>query len=106
MNPLQLVLVGTVMELAVFVFEVPTGVVADTYSRRLSIIIGWIVFGVGLVVAGSVPSFGVVLLGWAIWGDVPAPHTWAGAAVVAGSGLYVVHRERVRAAQERATLRS
>jgi len=26
---LQLVLVGTVMELAIFVFEVPTGVVAD-----------------------------------------------------------------------------
>ncbi len=24
------------MELAVFLFEVPTGVVADTYSRRLS----------------------------------------------------------------------
>jgi DHA3 family tetracycline resistance protein-like MFS transporter len=68
MNPLQLVLVGTLMELAVFLFEVPTGVVADTYSRRLSIIIGWIVFGIGLVVAGSVPSFGVVLLGWAIWG--------------------------------------
>ena len=30
LNPLQLVLVGTVMELAIFVFEVPTGVVADT----------------------------------------------------------------------------
>jgi MFS transporter, DHA3 family, tetracycline resistance protein len=68
MNPLQLVLVGTVMELAVFVFEVPTGVVADTYSRRLSIIIGWVVFGVGLIVAGAVVSFPVVLLGWAIWG--------------------------------------
>jgi DHA3 family tetracycline resistance protein-like MFS transporter len=68
MNPLQLVLVGTVMELAVFLFEVPTGVVADTYSRRLSIIIGWVVFGVGLVVATVVVSFPVVLLGWAIWG--------------------------------------
>ena len=68
MNPLQLVLVGTVMELAVFVFEVPTGVVADTYSRRLSIIVGWVVFGVGLIVAAAVVSFPVVLLGWAIWG--------------------------------------
>jgi DHA3 family tetracycline resistance protein-like MFS transporter len=68
MNPLELVLVGTVMELTVFAFEVPTGVVADTYSRRLSILIGWVVFGVGLVVAGAVASFWVVLLGWAIWG--------------------------------------
>jgi MFS family permease len=68
LNPLELVLVGTVMELSIFVFEVPTGVVADTYSRRLSIVIGWVVFGVGLAVAGAYPSFLVVLLGWAIWG--------------------------------------
>lgn len=33
MNALQLVLAGTVMELATLVFEVPTGVVADTVSR-------------------------------------------------------------------------
>ena len=33
MSPLELVLVGTVMELAVFLFEVPTGIVADTYGR-------------------------------------------------------------------------
>ena len=29
MSPLQLVLVGTFMELTVFFFEVPTGIVAD-----------------------------------------------------------------------------
>jgi len=46
MNPFELVLVGTVMEIAVFLFEVPTGVVADTYSRRLSIVISFVVVGV------------------------------------------------------------
>src|SRR6187200_658275 len=45
-TPLQLVLMGTVMEASVFLFEVPTGVVADTYSRRLSLIIGY--FGMGI----------------------------------------------------------
>ena len=35
LSPLQLVLMGTGMEAAIFVSEVPTGVVADTYSRRL-----------------------------------------------------------------------
>ena len=68
MNPLELVLVGTVMELAIVLFEVPTGVVADTYSRRLSLVIGWIVMGIGLVLAGAVASVPAVLAGWAVWG--------------------------------------
>ncbi len=68
LNPLQLVLVGTVMELSIFVFEVPTGVVADTYSRRLSLVIGWLVMGLGLVVVGAWPHFATILAGYAIWG--------------------------------------
>jgi MFS family permease len=68
MNPLELVLVGTVMELAIVLLEVPTGVVADTYSRRLSLVIGWIVMGIGLVISGAVPSVAAVLAGWAVWG--------------------------------------
>lgn len=68
LNPLQLVLVGTVLEATVFVFEIPTGVVADLYSRRLSIIIGYILMGVGFMVEGSIPTFGVVLLSQIIWG--------------------------------------
>jgi len=42
LNPLQLVLVGTVLEASYFLADVPTGVVADVYSRRLSIVIGFI----------------------------------------------------------------
>lgn len=68
MNPFQLVLVGTVMELAIFVFEVPTGVIADTYGRRLSLVIGWVVMGAGMIVVGSIASFPFVLLGYAVWG--------------------------------------
>ena len=68
MSPLQLVLVGTVMELSVFVFEVPTGIVADTYSRRLSIVIGFVVMGLAFVLVGGVEAVWSVLLGWAIWG--------------------------------------
>jgi MFS transporter, DHA3 family, tetracycline resistance protein len=68
MNPLELVLVGTFMELAIFVFEVPTGVVADTFSRRLSIVIGWTTMGFGLVLAGLVAEVWAVWAGWAVWG--------------------------------------
>ena len=61
-NPLQLVLLGTVSEIAIFLFEVPTGVVADTYSRRLSIIIGMIVAGAAVVLLGLVEVYWVIVV--------------------------------------------
>jgi len=54
LNPLELVLVGTVLELTVLIFEGITGVVADTYSRRLSVIIGMFILGVGFTLEGSI----------------------------------------------------
>ncbi|TCZ78318.1 MFS transporter [Paenibacillus albiflavus] len=54
LNPLELVLVGTVLELTVLIFEGITGVVADTYSRRLSVIIGMFILGVAFTLEGSI----------------------------------------------------
>jgi DHA3 family tetracycline resistance protein-like MFS transporter len=68
LTPLQLVLVGTTLEASVFIFEVPTGIVADVYSRRLSIIIGYLVMGMGFLVEGFFPSFWPILLAQVIWG--------------------------------------
>ena len=68
MSPLQLVLVGTVMELSVFLFEVPTGVVADVVSRRLSIVVGNVVMGIAFVVVGAFVDVWPILIGYAIWG--------------------------------------
>ena len=68
LTPLQLVLVGTALEATVFLFEVPTGVVADVYSRRLSIILGMFLMGAGFVVWGAFPIFAAALLGQALWG--------------------------------------
>jgi DHA3 family tetracycline resistance protein-like MFS transporter len=68
LNPFQLVLVGTVLETSAFFFEVPTGVLADTYSRRLSIIIGIFLLGAAAVFEGSIPLFGTILLAQVIWG--------------------------------------
>jgi DHA3 family tetracycline resistance protein-like MFS transporter len=68
LNPLQLVLVGTALELSAAVFEVPTGVVADVYGRRLSVTIGMTLTGIGFMVEGSLPVWGMVMLGQAIWG--------------------------------------
>lgn len=67
LSPLQLVLVGTVLEASVFLGEVPTGIVADMYSRRLSILIGLALIGCGLALI-AVPSFIVILAAQVFWG--------------------------------------
>jgi DHA3 family tetracycline resistance protein-like MFS transporter len=68
LNPFQLVLVGTVLEIAAFSFEVPTGILADLYSRRLSVIIGMFLFGLGFMFEGLFPYFITVLIAQVIWG--------------------------------------
>ena len=68
LTPLQLVLIGTALEVSAFVFEIPTGVVADIYSRKLSIIIGYILMGIGFIYESLFPSFWPLILAQVIWG--------------------------------------
>jgi DHA3 family tetracycline resistance protein-like MFS transporter len=56
------------MELAYFVFELPTGIVADLYSRRLSLVLAAVVMGVASLVVGLVPHTGTILAASALWG--------------------------------------
>lgn len=62
MNPFQLVLVGTAVEATILLLEVPTGVLADTYSRKLSVIIGTALVGLCYVIQGSVALFAMIIL--------------------------------------------
>lgn len=68
LNPLQLVLVGTVLEATAFFCEIPTGLVADTYSRRLSIVTGCVLLGLSLVLQGAIPTFAAILLSQVVSG--------------------------------------
>jgi DHA3 family tetracycline resistance protein-like MFS transporter len=68
LDPLRLVLLGTALEVAVFVFEVPTGVFADTFGRRRSVIVGCVLMGSGFALEGAVPEFAAVLAAQAVWG--------------------------------------
>ncbi len=68
LNPLQLVLVGTAVEATVFFFEIPTGVIADAYSRRLSVIIGMFLTAGAFILWGAIPRFETILLANVIWG--------------------------------------
>jgi MFS transporter, DHA3 family, tetracycline resistance protein len=68
LSPLQLVLVGTALEVTVFFFEIPTGIVADVYSRRLSCTISMFIMGFGFLVEVSTPVFAAVVVGQMLWG--------------------------------------
>ena len=67
-GPLELVLAGTALEMAYFVSEVPTGVVADVYSRRLSCVIGAFVMGAGWLLEGSIASLWPIMIAQALLG--------------------------------------
>jgi drug/metabolite transporter (DMT)-like permease len=41
------------------------------------------------------------LMGYLVFGTVPTAWTWLGAALIVSSGIYIAHRERVRARAER-----
>ena len=60
LNPLQLILVGTTLEVACFIFEIPTSIVADVYSRKLSIVIGIVL---GTVIANFSVRLPIIVSG-------------------------------------------
>jgi DHA3 family tetracycline resistance protein-like MFS transporter len=68
-DPFELVLAGTLLEVRVLAFEIPTGVVADVFGRRRSVLIGHATIGAGLACAGArgfalAGSFGAGLASW------------------------------------------
>ena len=67
-DPFQLVVMGTILEISVLLFEVPTGVLADHVSRRLSVIVGIFLSGIGFGLSGLVESFWLVAFAQMFWG--------------------------------------
>ncbi len=68
LEPLQMVLVGTMLELTILLFEVPTGIVADLHSRRASAVIGFALIGVGFALEGIIATFAAAMLAQVVWG--------------------------------------
>ena len=67
-DPFRLAWLLVVLEGATFVFEVPTGLIADSFSRKWAIVIGYIIWGGGFLLQALVPIYEVTLLSQAIWG--------------------------------------
>ena len=68
LDPLRLLLVGSVLELTCLVFQVPTGLFADAFSRRWAVAVGTVLIGTGFILEGSVPQFTSILIAQVIWG--------------------------------------
>lgn len=60
LNAIQLVLVGTALEGGALLFQTPTGLFADLYSRRRSILLGVVFLGLGSVLRGVLPLFWLI----------------------------------------------
>jgi DHA3 family tetracycline resistance protein-like MFS transporter len=67
-DPLQLVLVGAVLQVAAFSFEIPSGVFADVYGRRRSLVLGFGMIGAGFGVEAFSHGLPGVLAAQLVWG--------------------------------------
>lgn len=68
LDPLQLVLLGTAKEITVLSSEIPTGVVADLYSRKWSVVLAFVISGTAVILAGVLDSFVLLLISSSLWG--------------------------------------
>jgi len=68
LTPIQLVLAGTALETTIFICEIPTGIIADVYSRRLSIVIGFFIISIAFVFQAFTPTFFGVIMFNILWG--------------------------------------
>ena len=100
LDPFQLVLVGVVLESMTLLFEIPTGVLADLYSRRLAVIVGVFLTGCGFLIETLVPTFALVLLAQVVWGIGFTFHSGADAAWITDEiGVERAHSVFLRATQ-------
>jgi DHA3 family tetracycline resistance protein-like MFS transporter len=67
LDPLQLLLLGTAKEITILVSEIPTGIVADIRSRRLSVVLGFLICGVAIVGAGLADGFVLLAATQVMW---------------------------------------
>ena len=64
----ELVLIGVGQSIAALVFEVPAGMLADTVSRKWSLVISHVLMGTAMLATGLVSGFMPILATQMLWG--------------------------------------
>ncbi len=62
LTPLQLAFVGTLHMVTHVLLEVPTGIVADVYGRKVSVVLGGLFVGICFVLTGLIPLYAMALI--------------------------------------------
>jgi MFS family permease len=68
LSPSQLVLIGAAQGATMLVFEIPAGVVADTISRKWSLVVSHALMGTAMIATGLVADFGPLVATQMLWG--------------------------------------
>lgn len=89
--PLRLALLGTALVLTILVAEAPTGVLADLYGRKPSVVASFAVMGTAIGLMASSPAFASMMVWQAVWAigwtmQSGAAAAWVTDELLAGSG--------------------
>src|SRR5918995_2682334 len=68
LSPSQLVLIGGAQGVVALAFEIPAGVVADTISRKWSLVVSHVLMGTAMIATGLVTDFGPLVATQMLWG--------------------------------------
>ena len=55
--------VETVFSICIFLFEIPTGIIADKFGRKISLFLGTIFFGTSFLISGITLNIGIFIIG-------------------------------------------
>lgn len=67
LSPIELILLGTALEGTVLLAEIPTGVVADVFSRKWSVVASWAVIGIAQFLGPVSEIFGLLMIWQVLW---------------------------------------
>ena len=65
--PLRLALLGTALVLTILIAETPTGVLADLYGRKASVVASYAVMGAAMALMAASPAFASMMVAQALW---------------------------------------
>ena len=55
--------IETVFSICIFLFEIPTGIIADKFGRKISLFLGTIFFGTSFLISGITLNIGIFIVG-------------------------------------------